>query len=183
MLTVLLGTTNLTLICAPLGTEMTTLSNHTEPCFSSSRIWLANPSDNFWLCLACLWSNNSTPAHAAISNIKCQLHALPHTLLAISSIGEKLLCKWCMLCFGAVVNVVWNIVTIKWILNIQRLKQHNYVVIIDHIRGAWGKGGCFTTPFTFQCKAVKVFWNEVLRKGLEQYCLGYLFKQATVWRN
>lgn len=35
------GTTRLTLVSSPLGTEMRTLSNHTEPCFSSCRIWLA----------------------------------------------------------------------------------------------------------------------------------------------
>lgn len=35
------GTTRLTLVSSPLGTEMRTLSNHTEPYFSSCRIWLA----------------------------------------------------------------------------------------------------------------------------------------------
>lgn len=35
------GTTRLTLVSSPLGTEMRTLSNHTEPCLSSCRIWLA----------------------------------------------------------------------------------------------------------------------------------------------
>ncbi len=35
------GTTRLTLVSSPLGTEMRTLSNHTEPCSSSCRIWLA----------------------------------------------------------------------------------------------------------------------------------------------
>lgn len=35
------GTTHLTLVSSLLGTEMRTLSNHTEPCLSSCRIWLA----------------------------------------------------------------------------------------------------------------------------------------------
>lgn len=35
------GTTCLTLVSSLLGTEMRTLSNHTEPCLSSYRIWLA----------------------------------------------------------------------------------------------------------------------------------------------
>lgn len=35
------GTTRMTLVSSPLGTEMRTLSNHTEPCLSSCRIWLA----------------------------------------------------------------------------------------------------------------------------------------------
>lgn len=35
------GTTHLTLVSSLLGTEMRTLSNHTEPCHSSCRIWLA----------------------------------------------------------------------------------------------------------------------------------------------
>lgn len=35
------GTARLTLVSSLLGSEMRTLSNHTEPCFSSCRIWLA----------------------------------------------------------------------------------------------------------------------------------------------
>ena len=36
-----LGASRLTSVSSPLGTEMRALSNHTEPCFSSCRIWLA----------------------------------------------------------------------------------------------------------------------------------------------
>lgn len=35
------GTTRLTLVSSALGTETRALSNHTEPCLSSCRIWLA----------------------------------------------------------------------------------------------------------------------------------------------
>lgn len=45
------ATTRLTLVSCPLGTEMRTLSNHTEPCLGSCRIWLAttlNIFDSTW---------------------------------------------------------------------------------------------------------------------------------------
>lgn len=41
------GETRLTLVSSPLGTEMRTLSNHTEPCLSSCRIWLATTTTIF----------------------------------------------------------------------------------------------------------------------------------------
>lgn len=109
------GETRLTSASSLLGTEMRTPSNHTEPCLSSCRIWLATAPtifDSTWpFC-----GPTAKYQHMLLSMaLNANYMLSSRLLLAINGTGAKLSCynfNWCMRC--PVVVVVCNLVAVKW---------------------------------------------------------------------